>query len=139
MKKMMFLAAALMFSVAVFAQNSEKTLLPETNKMVEKYGLDLAQTAKMDKVMAQKAKNIAAIEPMKTSKPEKYRAKMLNILSGTRASEAHILNTKAQKEIHRKMLVEIRTRRAEKERELKKQNASKADVQQALLDIEAEY
>ena len=60
-------------------------------------------------------------------------------VTGARASEGHILNTKAQKEAHQKMLVEIRERRAAKEMELKKQNAKKEAVEQALLDIEAEY
>ncbi len=136
MKKLTFLAAATLFSAALFAQNA---IAPETTRLVEKYNLDKAQTARMDAVVAQKAKNLAAIEPLKTSNPEKYRAKLLNVLAGARASEGHVLSTKEQREIHQKMLVEIRTRRAEKQAELKKQKASKAVVEQAMIDIESEY
>lgn len=130
---------AMMVSAAVFAQNTAQTLSVETTKLVEKYALDAAQTKKMEKVVAQKAKNISQIESLKTKSPEKYRAKMQAILNGARASEGHILNTKAQKEAHQKMLVAIRERRAAKEMELKKQGAKKEAVEQALLDIEAEY
>jgi hypothetical protein len=145
MKKMICAAIALFLTAsAMFAQNSKTIVISETaraatEKMVTKFQLDAAQTAKMEQVQQQKIANLAAIEPLKSSNPTKFRAKMKNLHEGSRGSLAIILNTKEQKEMYRKMLVEIREQKAVVSNNLTAKKASKSEIETALLDVDAQF
>jgi hypothetical protein len=145
MKKMICATFALFLTAsALFAQTAQTVVVSETaraatEKLAVKYQFDAAQSAKMEQVQQQKIDNLASIESLNTKSPAKYRAKMKNLYEGSRGSLALILTTSEQKEIYRKMLVEIREKKAVVTNDLTAKKASKAEIEAALLEVEAQF
>lgn len=109
-----------------------------TEQLVAKYQLNADQAKQMYTIQVRKLRNLASIESLKTSDPAHYRAKLQSVHNGTLASIRRILQTKEQVAIFDKTKVDTRNRQAEKRKEMMLQNASKDDIEAAMLDIYAE-
>lgn len=109
-----------------------------TDKLTAKYQLSPEQSKTMYDIQTRKLRNIAQIEPLKQSDPAMYRGKMQSIQKGTLNSIERLLTTQAQKDLFQQNKVDIRTRQADKRKELTTQGASKDAIEDAMLEIYSE-
>lgn len=105
------------------------------NQLIQKYGLDTEQAAEARTIQERKQRNLAEIEPLKTSDPVRYRAKLESIQQGTHASLRRLLTTPEQRAIFQQTLSEQRRLRAEKRLALEAQGKSQPEVEEAVLEI----
>lgn len=147
---MKYLSALLFLIVTmarpVSAQNAAPTTNPAqeaaareaTERLVAKYQLDADQAKQMYTIQLRKQRNTAQIEPLKTSDLAKYRTKVQSLRKGTLASIRRILHTKAQVELYQQTQITVRTQQSDKRKELMLQQASKEQIEAAMLDIYSE-
>lgn len=106
-----------------------------TEKLVAKYTLNADQAKEMYTIQQRKQRNLAEIEAYKTSNRSLWLSKMESLQKGTLNSIRRVLRTKEQVALYQKTQVEMRTKRADKRRELALAKAPKEDIQLALLEI----
>jgi hypothetical protein len=104
-------------------------------KLVKKYALNADQGKEMFAIQQRKLRNMSEIDSLKTSNRSLYLAKLESLQKGTLASIRRSLRTKEQIDLYDKTQKEVRTQRAEKQKEFAGKNASKEDVKAALLEI----
>ena len=109
-----------------------------TELLVAKYTLNADQAKQMYTVQVRKLRNLKQISELKTSNLALYKSKLQSLQSNTLISVRRILNTKAQVEIYQKTQSDLRTQRAQKREEMLRQNADRAAIEIALLEIYAE-
>lgn len=109
-----------------------------TDKLTAKYQLSPEQSKTMYDIQTRKLRNIAQLQPIKQSDPATYRGKMQSIQKGTLNSIERLLTTPAQKDLFQQNKVDIRTRQADKRKELTIQGASKEAIEDAMLEIYSE-
>jgi hypothetical protein len=109
-----------------------------TDKLTEKYQLSPEQSKTMYEIQTRKLRNVAQLQPIKQSDPDVYRGKMQSVQKGTLNSIERLLTTQAQKDLFQQNKVDIRTRQAEKRKELTMQGASKEAIEDAMLEIYSE-
>jgi hypothetical protein len=149
---MKHLSALLLFVVTmafqVSAQNASSAAAPSTadetaareatDRLVTKYHLDADQAKQMYTIQKRKLRNAAEIAPLKTSNPTLYRAKVQSMQKGTLASIRRTLHAKEQVDVYQKTQVDVRIQQSNKRKELMLQQASKEEIETALLDIYSE-
>ncbi len=158
MKKIFFLAlfCTLLVHLATAQQtpkspSSEKSKMPArreaptdpaarsaTEQLAVKYTLNADQAKQMYTVQVRKLRNLKQISELKTSNLALYKSKLQSLQSNTLSSVRRILNTKAQVEIYQKTQDDLRTQRAQKRESMLRQNADRAAIEIALLEIYAE-
>ena len=117
---------------------NDQEIRKATEALTAKYALNADQAKQMYTIQLRKAKNMAEIANFESADPALYRAKAQNVQKGTLASIRRILNTKAQVDLYQKTQAELRIQRSKKQKELSTKNASKAELETALLAIYAE-
>ena len=106
-----------------------------TEKLVTKYTLNADQAKQMYTIQQRKQRNLAGIEPLKTSDRSRYLSKLESQQKGTLTSIRRTLHSKEQLALYQKTQAHIRTKRAEKRKELLLAKSSKEDIQAVLLEI----
>lgn len=106
-----------------------------TEMLRQKYRLDQAQTQKMYTIQQRKFRNLAEIEPLKTSNPALYASKTSSIQRGTQASIRRMLNTAAQWDLYNQTQTEQRLQRQAKADALEAQGADRASIEAAMLSV----
>lgn len=142
MKKLLallaFFSCMYVASAQQIASGTEQEIRRATDALSAKYHLSAEQTQQMYDIQARKAKNFAEIAPFQSSDPERWRAKARGIQTGTLASIRRILQGQEQIELYQKTQGEIRALHNQKHKEMAARQASKAEIDAALLDIYAE-
>ncbi len=109
-----------------------------TEQLAIKYTLNADQTKQMYTVQVRKLRNLKQIVELKTTNLALYKSKLQSLQSNTLVSVRRILNTKEQVAIYQKTQDDLRTQRAKKREEMLRQNADRAAIEIALLEIYAE-
>jgi hypothetical protein len=109
-----------------------------TEQLALKYTLNADQAKQMYTVQVRKLRNLKQIAELKTSNVALYKSKLQSLQNNTLVSVRRILNTKAQVEIYQKTQDDLRTQRAQKRESMLRQNADRAAIEIALLEIYAE-
>jgi hypothetical protein len=131
------LAAVAAQKAAPLPKNDEQARTATTD-LVAKYKLDADQAKEMYTIQVRKLRNQAEIAPLKSSNKAMYRSKVKNLQSGTLNSIRRILHNKEQMGIYDKTQREVRIARAQKQKELTSQGASKEAIEDGMLEIFAE-
>jgi len=148
---MKHLTALLLFVVSIAFQSAAQEASPATpnpahetaareatDLLAVKYKLDADQTKQMYTIQLRKQRNTAEILPLQTENPDLYRAKVQSLRKGTLASIRGVLHTKEQVDIYQKTQISVRSRQADKRKEMMGQQRSKEEIEAALLDIYSE-
>jgi hypothetical protein len=138
--KNLILSLALLFALAdAFAQSATATTPAQeaTAKMTQLYGLDASQQAEMLKIQERKYRNLAEVEPLKTSAPSDYILKIRAIQLGNSASFERIL-TEGQMETFRKEQKSLREKKAIAYKELKTAGASQQEIDKKMMECDLE-
>ena len=106
-----------------------------TEKLAAKYTLNADQSKQVYAIQQRKQRNLSEIASLQTSDRSRYLAKLESLQKGTLASLRRTLQSKEQLELYQKTQADIRTKRAEKRKELLLAKAAKDDIQAALLEI----
>lgn len=106
-----------------------------TTRISAKYGLDEQQQARVYTIQVRKLRNLAAIEGLKTSDPDRYQAKLESIQTGTQASLQRLMKTPEQVERYNQTLAEQRRLRSARLEALKAAGASRTAIAAALTGI----
>jgi hypothetical protein len=147
MKSILFITSfVLSFCVNIFAQTTttaqngvvETAARTNTDFLSKKYNLNEDQSKRMMTIQVRKLTNLAQIESLKTTDNAKYFQKLKNIQSGTLGSIRRLLVGKEQLAIYQKTQAELRTEKAKKRKQMAGKGLSKAEIDQALLDIYVE-
>lgn len=109
-----------------------------TEALTAKYSLDADQAKQMYTIQLRKAKNLAQIAAFQQSDPALYLVKAQNVQKSTLASIRRILHTKVQVGLFQKTQSDLRILRNKTQKELVGKNATKAEIEAALLAIYAE-
>lgn len=109
-----------------------------TELLTAKYHLDADQAKQMYTIQMRKQRNTAEISPLKTENPAQYRAKVQSLHKGTLASIRRVMHTKEQVELYQNTQISVRTQQSDKRKEMMVQQASKEEIETALLDIYSE-
>lgn len=104
-------------------------------KLAAKYSLNADQAKQVYTIEQRKQRNLAKIEPLKTSDRSRYLAKLESLQKGTLNSIKRTLHTKEQLDLFQSTQADVRTKRAEKRKELLLAKSSKEDIQAVLLEI----
>ncbi|MBP6825437.1 MAG: hypothetical protein KA165_02660 [Saprospiraceae bacterium] len=104
-------------------------------KLAAKYSLNADQAKQVYTIEQRKQRNLAEIEPLKTSDRSRYLAKLESLQKGTLNSIKRTLHTKEQLDLFQSTQADVRTKRAEKRKELLLAKSSKEDIQAVLLEI----
>jgi hypothetical protein len=104
-------------------------------KLVKKYALNADQGKEMFAIQQRKLRNMSEIDSLKSSNRSLYLAKLESLQKGTLASIRRLMRTKEQIDLYDQTQKEVRSKRAEKQKEFAGKNASKEDVKAALLEI----
>lgn len=135
MKKIILFAFFLISgSVLMFAQNAPSGNDPAretTDQLVKLYNLDARQAQQMYQIQQNKFKNLAEIEPLKTSNPDLYAQKHSNVFIGADASIRQMLKAE-QMPVFQQQMMEKRKKRADKLSQLKKEGASNEEIKKAM-------
>jgi len=108
-----------------------------TESLTATYGLSEVQIPQMLEIQERRFRNLEEIEPLKSTDEVLYRQKLRNIRYGTEASIQSILSAD-QRPILEKERVERRKQEAARLKMLQESGASKAEIQEALLEMETE-
>lgn len=149
---MKHLSALLLFVVAMACQVSaqhassaaapsaadETTAREATDRLTTKYHLDADQVKQMYTIQLRKLRNAAEIAPLKSSNAALYHAKVQSLQKGTLASIRRIMHTKEQVDLYQKTQTGVRIQQSDKRKQLMLQQASKEEIETALLDIYSE-
>ena len=106
-----------------------------TARLTGKYQLDEQQQKQVYTIQTRKLRNLAAIEGLKTSDPERYLAKMESIQKGAQASLQRLLKTPEQVQLYSQTQAEQRRQRSTRLEEMKAAGASNAAIAEALAGI----
>lgn len=139
--KTFFIGIIAFFSVcSAYAQSAadREAARKATEELTAVYSLDEGQVQKMLVIQERRFRNLAEIEPLKTTDETLYRQKLKSIRTLTEASMAHML-TPEQKAILDRERADRRRSEAERIEALKKSGASKEAIYEALLEMESEY
>jgi hypothetical protein len=109
-----------------------------TDQLVVKYKLNPDQAKQMYQIQLRKQKNMAEIAVLKDSNKTLYREKVQHVQTGTLNSIRRILKTKEQVELYEKTQRGVRSDRATKRKDLTVKKSSKAEIDDALLEVYAE-
>lgn len=125
---------------SAYAQSAadQESARKATQELTAVYGLSEAQVQKMYVIQERRFRNLSEIAALKTTDETLYREKLKSIRNITEGSIAHLL-TPEQKPILDRERADRRRSESEKIKELQKNGASKADIHQALLEMETEY
>lgn len=104
-------------------------------KLAAKYSLNADQAKQVYTIEQRKQRNLAEIEPLKTSDRSRYLAKLESLQKGTLNSIKRTLRTKEQLDLFQSTQADVRTKRAEKRKELLLAKSPKEDIQAVLLEI----
>jgi hypothetical protein len=147
MKSILFITSfVLSFCVNIFAQTTtteqnislETAARASTDLLSKKYNLNEDQSKRMMTIQVRKLTNLSQIESLKTTDNTKYFQKLKNIQSGTLGSIRRLLVGNEQMAIYQKTQAELRTEKAKKRKQMTGKGLSKAEIEQALLDIYVE-
>ena len=147
MKSILFITSfVLSLCVNIFAQTTttaqnsvvETAARTSTDLLSKKYNLNEDQSKRMMTIQVRKLTNLAQIESLKTTDNTKYFQKLKNIQSGTLGSIRRLLVGNEQMAIYQKTQAELRTEKAKKRKQMAGKGLSKAEIDQALLDIYVE-
>ena len=106
-----------------------------TDVLTATYGLTAVQIPQMLEIQERRFRNLEDIEPLKSTDESLYRIKLRNIRMGTEASIERILSAD-QRPILEKERVERRKEEAARLKMLRESGATKAEIQQAILEME---
>ena len=106
-----------------------------TTRLTGKYQLDEQQQKLVYTIQTRKLRNLAAIESLKTSDPDRYLAKLESVQKGTQASIQRLLKTPEQVQAYNQTLAEQRRQRSARLEEMKAAGASKTAIAEALAGI----
>lgn len=137
MRKFFLFIFAITITGALHAQTkvTKKTIEKATDETTALYNLSPEQQAKVYKMQERRLNNLKELEPMKTTDPDTYYRKRAAVRI---AFEGHLqrILTDDQKKIYQTQVAERHQREAEKKKELKRQGASKEQIEKSLLEIE---
>lgn len=126
-------------NAATPADPAQETAAREaTERLVAKYQLDADQAKQMYTIQLRKQRNTAEIASLQASDIALYRAKVQSLRKGTLASIRRILHTKAQVDLYQQTQVTVRTQQSDKRKEMMLQQASKEQIEAAVLEIYSE-
>jgi hypothetical protein len=137
MKPILF-ACFFFFAAAVAAQSTNTEARAATEALAAKYSLTEAQTAAMLRIQERKQRDLAKVAALKGSDPALYLDKMESLQNGTLGSIRRVLTSEAQQALFQQTQTTVRTRRAEKQKELRAQGADQAAIREAMLALYAE-
>lgn len=109
-----------------------------TEALVAKYTLGADQAKQMYQIQVRKMRNLSAIAELKSSNPALYQRKLQALQTNTWTRIRRILNTKKQVELYKKTQADLQIQRTEKRQELLRQNADRAAIELAVLEVYAE-
>ena len=109
-----------------------------TDVLTATYGLTAVQIPQMLEIQERRFRNLEDIEPLKSTDESLYRIKLRNIRVGTEASIERILSAD-QRPILEKERVERRKEEAARLKMLRESGATKAEIQQAILEMETTH
>lgn len=109
-----------------------------TDVLTATYGLTAVQIPQMLEIQERRFRNLEDIEPLKSTDESLYRIKLRNIRMGTEASIERILSAD-QRPILEKERVERRKEEAARLKMLRESGATKAEIQQAILEMETTH
>ncbi len=140
MKTILVCFVLLVGGVGAMAQSAadRDAALQATMALKSVYGLSEAQVSQMLVIQERRFRNLAEIEPFKTTDEYLYRQKLRNIRLGTEASIERILSPE-QRPILEKERVERRKQEAARLKELQQNGASKQEIMEAMLEIESDH
>lgn len=123
-------------SLSSIAQTNTPTgeVQAATQELKTQYQLDDQQTVKVQEIQARKFRNLAEIEPLKSSDNELYLKKRQGVLKGANASLKRLLNEQ-QLVIFKEQEVAERKRQSDIIKALKAKGASKEEILRALLEM----
>lgn len=123
-----------------WAQSSEarEAARVATEALTATYGLTPSQIPQMQEIQERRFRNLEDIEPLKSTDEALYRIKLRNIRMGTEASIGRILSAD-QRPILEKERVERRKEDGARLKMLQESGASKAEIQQAILEMETDH
>lgn len=137
MRKLLILLAAVCLTTALAAQSkvSKKEIEKATNEVAVRYQLTPEQKAKMSKIQERRLTNLQEVEKIKSTDYENYLRKRATVRIAT---ENHIkrMLTEEQTKIYQVQIAERRKRESEKLKDLKRQGATKEQIELGLLEIE---
>lgn len=137
MKKILLSLFTLFLAFNVFAQNQNPSALNQT-QTVEKYRtmfkLNEEQGREMEKIVARRVRNLGEIQKFKTENPAKFLKKRKSIDMGMNNSIRMILNAE-QLKVYREQQIELRRKRAYKENEMRKNNASQKEIDETMAGM----
>lgn len=150
-QKMKHLTALLLFVVSIAFQSAaqeaspatpnpahEKAAREATDLLAAKYSLDADQIKQMYTIQLRKQRNTAEILPLQMQNPALYRAKVQSLRKGTLASIRRVMHTKEQVDLYQKTQITVRSQQADKRKTLMEQQATKDEIEAAMLDIYSE-
>jgi hypothetical protein len=138
MSKLFFTLLFAFSGLTVFAQSENAAQIQkDTDEMVSYFNLNADQAEKMQVIQARKYRNLAEITGLEATNRNLYLQKLRNIRLGTMASTERLLNPD-QKPQYQKLLVEQRKKESALIKKLKAAGKTKAEIEQALLELEAE-
>ena len=143
MNHMRTIIALLMLSWGTTTALAQSTAAREaareaTDVLTATYGLTAVQIPQMLEIQERRFRNLEDIEPLKSTDESLYRIKLRNIRMGTEASIERILSAD-QRPILEKERVERRKEEAARLKMLRESGATKAEIQQAILEMETTH
>lgn len=131
------LIASFTITVTVSAQSkvNAREVQQATNAVAALYQLDETQKEKVYEIQDRRLRNLAQIETIKATDYDTYVIKRRAIQIGTDNAIKRLLN-ETQLKIYEAQIAVRRQKEVDKMIELKKQGASKEEIEKALLEIE---
>ena len=137
MKPILF-ACFFFVAAALAAQSTNTEARAATEALAAKYSLTEAQTAEMLRIQERKQRDLAKVAALKADDPTLYLAKMESLQNGTLGSIRRLLTTAEQRALFQQTQTTVRSRRAEKQKEMRTQGADEAAIREAMLALYAE-
>lgn len=138
MKNIILSLAFLFFAGVLLAQTqTESPAQKATEKLAQLYNLDASQQVEMLKIQERKYRNLAEIEPLKTTDAQLYSKKVRALQYATNKSFERVLR-KDQMPLHNQEQTALREKKALTYKELKTAGASQQEIDNKMLALDLE-
>lgn len=138
MQKRLFILLLVLIQSFQLATAQSSVAKTQSDAWIAKYDLNEAQQQKAIAIAERKQTQLGEIEPLKTTTPKAYYAKLDAVQNGTLASIRLLLDSKEQLAVYNTTLANNRKERAEAKKQLQKQGLSEQEISQRLVLIFSE-
>lgn len=137
MRKLLLLLLTICTLNTLNAQSkvSKKEIEKASNELAAQYQLSPTQKEEAYKLQERRLNNLRELETIKTSDPDAYVRKRAAVRIAFESRLQRMLSDD-QKKIYQAQVAERHQREAEKKKELKRQGATKEQIEKSLLEIE---